>query len=361
MEDHDLEMCDIEVEDVHCYYANGVLTHNCGQEIAIPTLWTKDPGWLDPYKKGEDQHRAMAAKIETARMGRVVLPKEVSKVQRGHAKAGNFGFLYGQTGYSFARNFNLPTEVGEEYEDLFWKAIPVVTAWKKNREAFALANGYTETYFKRRRPLNRWLNPSDPTMDAKTRKKTIAYGLRSVISHSVQGSGGDIMRIALNRLYRKIRERELWDRMVPVSTIHDEINCLIRADFLIEGLSEMTDAMVFPVPGWPGLLKVGYEIGYRWGSCVKMKFNPETKELSFDGNSKTCTVEKESDVEVEVRHRIKNLYLIQSEAFLVRMKEKSEGLSLQVTKNKDGLFLEIKGLESKYTQFYHFINEEGLS
>ena len=29
------EMCDVEVEDVKCYYANGMLTHNCAQELRI--------------------------------------------------------------------------------------------------------------------------------------------------------------------------------------------------------------------------------------------------------------------------------------------------------------------------------------
>ena len=57
--DDEEEMCDITVEDVHCYYANGILTHNCAQELRCISNYTNCHLWVDTFLTGGDLHKNM--------------------------------------------------------------------------------------------------------------------------------------------------------------------------------------------------------------------------------------------------------------------------------------------------------------
>ena len=56
--DEYMDMCDIEVEDVHCYYGNGIVTHNSAQEIRITTNISRESVWMDALTSGGDVHRS---------------------------------------------------------------------------------------------------------------------------------------------------------------------------------------------------------------------------------------------------------------------------------------------------------------
>ena len=50
------DMVDLTVEDVHCYYANDMLTHNCGEEINICANLSGDDTWCNAINEGKDIH-----------------------------------------------------------------------------------------------------------------------------------------------------------------------------------------------------------------------------------------------------------------------------------------------------------------
>ena len=53
-----INMCDIEVEEVHCYYANGIVTHNCAQELRITANLSHEPTWENAFVEGRDVHKS---------------------------------------------------------------------------------------------------------------------------------------------------------------------------------------------------------------------------------------------------------------------------------------------------------------
>ena len=56
--DEYMDMCDIEVEDVHCYYGNGIVTHNSAQEIRITTNISRESVWMKALTSGGDVHKS---------------------------------------------------------------------------------------------------------------------------------------------------------------------------------------------------------------------------------------------------------------------------------------------------------------
>lgn len=61
--EEEIEMMDLNVEEVHCYYANGIVTHNCGQELKILANLAGQQNWIDTFKNGGDLHKNMAIEM----------------------------------------------------------------------------------------------------------------------------------------------------------------------------------------------------------------------------------------------------------------------------------------------------------
>lgn len=61
--DEPIEMMDMGVRDVHCFYCNGILVHNCAQELRLAANFSRDPNFLEPLLKGEDIHMYVAKQM----------------------------------------------------------------------------------------------------------------------------------------------------------------------------------------------------------------------------------------------------------------------------------------------------------
>lgn len=61
--DEPIEMMDMGVRDVHCFYCNGILVHNCAQELRLAANFSRDPNFLEPLLKGEDIHMHVAKQM----------------------------------------------------------------------------------------------------------------------------------------------------------------------------------------------------------------------------------------------------------------------------------------------------------
>ena len=79
----EMEMCDIEVEEVHCYYANGITTHNSGQELRIPANLSGEEVWVSAFTTGGDVHKETAV--------RLFGEENYDNSKRKMAKGANFG------------------------------------------------------------------------------------------------------------------------------------------------------------------------------------------------------------------------------------------------------------------------------
>ncbi len=61
--DEEIEMMDLGVENTHCLYCNGVLVHNCAQEMRLAANFSKEPNFVDPILGGNDIHMYVAKKM----------------------------------------------------------------------------------------------------------------------------------------------------------------------------------------------------------------------------------------------------------------------------------------------------------
>lgn len=148
------------------------------QEVVIAANLSKEPKWVNALLKKEDLHGQTAC----AAFGLATLdnlsPAEKKK-KRGVGKMLNFATLYGATAHTLARNSGLPLAVAEQVYDAFTRRHPQLFAWMDRVKLFARRNGYTTTYFGRRRWLKQFYDTNSNSMKG--------FADRSAVNTAIQG------------------------------------------------------------------------------------------------------------------------------------------------------------------------------
>ncbi|MDQ2631215.1 MAG: DNA polymerase I [Actinomycetota bacterium] len=160
----------------------------------------------DVFREGEDVHSATAAEVfEIER-------DEVDVGQRSKAKMVNFGIVYGLTGFGLADRLNIPRKEGEEFVARYLERFPAVRAFREEVIERAQEEGHVTTLMGRRRQI-----PELRSRNPNTRR----LGERLAVNTVIQGTAADIIKVAMVRCWRALRERELETRLVL--QIHDEL------------------------------------------------------------------------------------------------------------------------------------------
>ncbi len=166
-----------------------------------------DEGVLkDVFHKGEDVHAATAA--EVFEIGR----DEVDVGQRSKAKMVNFGIVYGLTGFGLADRLNIPRKEGEEFVARYLERFPAVRAFREEIVEKAQEEGFVTTLMGRRRAI-----PELRSGNPNTRR----LGERLAVNTVIQGTAADIIKVAMVRCQRALREAGGETRLVL--QIHDEL------------------------------------------------------------------------------------------------------------------------------------------
>ena len=158
------------------------------------------------FAAGEDVHAATAAEV----FG--IDRDEVDVGQRSKAKMVNFGIVYGLTGFGLADRLNIPRNEGEEFVARYLERFPAVRAFREEVVERAQDEGYVRTLMGRRRPIPE-LRSSNPN--------TRRLGERLAVNTVIQGTAADIIKVAMVRCQRALRERGGKTRLVL--QIHDEL------------------------------------------------------------------------------------------------------------------------------------------
>ena len=160
----------------------------------------------DVFHKGEDVHAATAAEVfEIER-------DEVDVGQRSKAKMVNFGIVYGLTGFGLADRLNIPRKEGEEFVSRYLERFPAVRAFREQVIERAQEEGYVKTLMGRRRPI-----PELRSGNPNTRR----LGERLAVNTVIQGTAADIIKVAMVRCQRALKEAGGETRLVL--QIHDEL------------------------------------------------------------------------------------------------------------------------------------------
>ncbi|MEX0732527.1 MAG: DNA polymerase I [Aquisalimonadaceae bacterium] len=215
-------------------------------ELRIMAHLSGDKGLRQAFAKGEDIHRATAAEVFGGQ------PDTVTDEQRRAAKAINFGLIYGMSAYGLARQLSVERGQAQEYVDLYFQRYPGVKAYMDNTRAQAKEQGYVETVFGRRLYL-----PEINSSNGQRRQ----YAERTAINAPMQGTAADIIKRAMIRLDRWLRDEAPEVRMVM--QVHDELVFEVReqdAEALGRKVTElMCAAADLEVP-----LEVDIGIGENW-------------------------------------------------------------------------------------------------
>jgi DNA polymerase-1 len=158
------------------------------------------------FRAGEDVHAATAAEV----FG--ISREEVDVGQRSKAKMVNFGIVYGLTGFGLADRLNIPRKEGEEFVARYLERFPAVRAFREAMIERAQEEGYVTTLMGRRRPI-----PELRSGNPNTRR----LGERLAVNTVIQGTAADVIKVAMVRCHRALREAGMGTRLVL--QIHDEL------------------------------------------------------------------------------------------------------------------------------------------
>jgi len=223
---------------------NVLLTADYSQiELRMLAHFTEEPALMRAFEADEDVHRTVAAEVFNVPL------EQVSRQQRGQAKTINFGIIYGVSAYGLARRIEgLDVKAAQELIDSYNRRFPRIQEFLRECVKQAQDKGYVETMMGRRRPV---YDINSGIVSLRNAAERVA------INSVVQGSAADLIKIAMNRVDRRLKAENRPSRMLL--QVHDELVFETPAD-KAEGEAalvreEMTAAMTLKVPlkvevGW---------------------------------------------------------------------------------------------------------------
>lgn len=175
-------------------------------ELRIIAALSKDENMVNAFKAGLDIHAATAAKVYGIDIN------EVTREQRGNAKAVNFGIIYGQSAFGLSQNLGISRSEAKSIIDSYFAEYPTIKQYMEDAKKQAKELGYVETIMKRRRYL--------PDIDSKN-AIVRGYAERNAINAPIQGSAADIIKLAMIKVFNRIEAEKLNARMLL--QVHDEL------------------------------------------------------------------------------------------------------------------------------------------
>ncbi len=175
-------------------------------ELRILAHVSGEPKLREAFERGEDIHTATAAEV----LG--VEPAKLTKGERSIAKMINFGIVYGISAFGLSENLEIPREQAQEYIDAYLARFPHVQDFIARTIEEASRDGYVTSLLGRRRPV--------PEIRASNRQ-TRSLGERLAVNFVMQGSNADIIKVAMIRIDRRLRDEGRSARLVL--QVHDEL------------------------------------------------------------------------------------------------------------------------------------------
>ena len=176
-------------------------------ELRIVAHMANDAAMLNAFRAGQDIHAATAAAIYGVPLA------EVTKEQRRHAKAINFGLIYGMSAFGLTRSTGLTLSQSQDFVEAYFKQFPAVKNYLDGIRHSARTSGYVETMLGRRRYF--------PALKSTLNQALRNREEREAINAPIQGTAADIMKITMIKIPPAIAQAGLQGRMLL--QVHDEL------------------------------------------------------------------------------------------------------------------------------------------
>lgn len=217
-------------------------------ELRIAAHMANDQNMIKSFEEDQDIHASTAAAIYGISLD------DVNEEQRRHAKAINFGLVYGMSPFGLTRTTDLTLAEAENFVEAYFKQFPGIKLFLDELRKKAVKQEYVETLMFRRRYFKGLSRQQNQLI--KNRQ------LREAINAPIQGTAADIMKIAMLDVEDQLRKNNFKSKMLL--QVHDELvlECPDEevADVLRMVKNKMSKAYELKVP-----LKTEARVGVNWG------------------------------------------------------------------------------------------------
>ena len=175
-------------------------------ELRLLAHIAQDETMLAAFRSGEDIHTVTASQVFS------VPVEDVTKQMRSHAKAVNFGIVYGISAFSLAQDIGVSVAEARAYIESYLARFSGIRRYMTDVVERARAQGYVETLWHRRRAL--------PELTA-SNFNTRSFGERVALNMPIQGTAADVIKLAMVRVHDRLA-RELPGAKLLLQ-VHDEL------------------------------------------------------------------------------------------------------------------------------------------
>ena len=175
-------------------------------ELRVLAHMSGDEKLIKAYREAEDIHRLTASQVFHIPL------EEVTPLQRRNAKAVNFGIVYGISSFGLSQDLSITRKEAAAYIQKYFETYPSIKGFLDGLVEQGKEKGYVSTMFGRRRPV--------PELKSSNFMQR-SFGERVAMNSPIQGTAADIIKIAMNRVYKRLLDEKLRSRLVL--QVHDEL------------------------------------------------------------------------------------------------------------------------------------------
>ena len=175
-------------------------------ELRLMAVLSGEPALIEGFRAGADIHADTASRIFHTPLA------EVTRDQRRQAKVANFGIIYGISPFGLAQRMGIPRTEARSFIESYFRHYPMVQEYMQKAAEDARSKGYVETIYGRKRFLP----------DISSRNPVVRQlAERNAINAPIQGSAADIIKLAMIRVWHRMKDAGLVSKMVL--QVHDEL------------------------------------------------------------------------------------------------------------------------------------------
>ena len=175
-------------------------------ELRVLCSLANEKKMIDAFNSGIDIHTKTAMDVFGVRQ------EDVDDLTRRHAKAVNFGVVYGISDFGLSNQTQLSLKDSKKFINDYFKTYPNIKKYQDSQVAFCEENGYVTTMLNRRRYINE-IHDRNYMMRE--------FGKRAAMNATIQGSAADLIKIAMVNAHKKINELGLKSKLIL--QVHDEL------------------------------------------------------------------------------------------------------------------------------------------
>lgn len=222
-------------------------------ELRIAAFLSGDEKLLEIFRKGEDVHTSVASFVFK------VPQTEVTATMRRQAKVINFGIIYGMGVMALKQNLGTTRDEAQKFLNDYFETFSTLASYLDGVKAETARNGYTETFYGRRRYFE-GINSKIPYIKASAE--------RMAINAPIQGTEADIIKLAMIRIDKFIVENGLEKDVYPLLQVHDELVYEIKEDKtkeIVPKIEKIMESVMDPKDTKGVILTASASVGNNWG------------------------------------------------------------------------------------------------